>query len=95
MRPFRSALPKAYALVRGLGGDTWYREIDDSFGSWICIGGLTPSAPSAVFKDGRLYVAVRDGNDEIWIGNIEANTHVFNHGHELVIVGHYRWTDVN
>jgi hypothetical protein len=77
VRPFRLAYPEGYAVVRGLGGETWIRELDGGWGGWICVGGITPNAPSAAFHDGMLHVAVNDENNGIWVGSIYANTHVF------------------
>jgi len=75
--PFRSTYPKGYAVVRGLGGEIWFRELDDNWGGWTCIGGITPNAPSAAFYDRMLHVAVNDGNNGIWLGRVDPHTHIF------------------
>jgi subtilisin family serine protease len=67
-----------YLFVTGLGQDVWYRDFDGiSWRQWRPLGGITPNGPSATYINGKLYVAVNDVTNGIWIGYIDPITHVF------------------
>jgi hypothetical protein len=62
-----------YLFVTSSGGDVWYREFNGTnWGSWRPLGGVTFDGPSAAYFNGKLYVAVRGGdNRSIWYGYID------------------------
>jgi hypothetical protein len=67
-----------YLFVTGLGQDVWYRDFDGiSWRQWRPLGGITPNGPSATYINGKLYVAVNDVTNGIWIGYIDPITNVF------------------
>jgi hypothetical protein len=67
-----------YLFVTGLGRDVWYRDFDGiSWRQWRPLGGITPNGPSATYFNGKLYVAVKDATNGIWLGDIDPITNVF------------------
>ena len=66
---------KLYMTTQAMDGMSlwfsWVDLTDNNFSGWTAISGLTPSPPTLVSDDDKLYVLVRGLENQIWIRNYD------------------------